>query len=258
MKPRGKGDRPSSGTEDRPETPPVRPQRFEDYPLTRQEYLSVMVHFYRGEVHRSTSWRQRLDATTNWAVLTTAALLSFTFASKSHDTHIILLLTNLIILSYLAIEARRYRYFEVYRARVRMLEENLLIPVVTRQLESPMGSWREMVAMDLDLPKYKTTFLEALGFRLRRNYMFIFGILLGGWLVKLTVAAGEGEGVVTSFGQLWERMSVGPVPSWVIAGGGLIFYGVLILLMWWARHIHGGVPEDEIAGLERNLEHWKF
>ena len=45
--------------------------RFEDYPLTRQEYISVMVHFYRGEVHRSTTWRQRLDATrsTRWLTL---------------------------------------------------------------------------------------------------------------------------------------------------------------------------------------------
>ena len=48
-----------------------------------------------------------------------------------------------------------------------------------------MGSWREMVAMDLDLPKYKTTLLEAIGFRLRRNYMFIFMIVLGGWMVKV-------------------------------------------------------------------------
>ena len=58
-------------------------RRFEDYPLSRQEYLSVMVHFYRGEVQRSTSWRQRLDATTNWSVLTTAAMLSVMAVSRS-------------------------------------------------------------------------------------------------------------------------------------------------------------------------------
>ena len=250
----------SSGKEKKPGAgePGVRTPRFEDYPLTRQEYLSVMVHFYRGEEHRSTSWRQRLDATTNWAVLTTAALLSFTFTAQGKGTHVILLLANLIILSYLAIEARRYRYFEVYRARVRMLEENLLIPVVTRQLESPMSSWREMVAMDLDLPKYKTTFVEAMGFRLRRNYIFIFSIVLGGWFVKLSLAAGPGAGVVESFSELWQRMAVGPVPSWVIAGGGLVFYGSLVVLIWWARHIHGGALTDEIAGIERNLEHWKL
>ncbi len=228
--------------------------RFEDYPLSRQEYISVMVHFYRGEVNRSTTWRQRLDATTNWAVLTTAGMLSFTFASKE-NSHIILLLSTLIILAYLSIEARRYRYFEVYRARVRMLEENFLIPVVTRQLESPMGSWREMVAMDLDLPKYKTTLLEAMGFRLRRNYLFIFAIILGGWLVKLLIHPDQH---VESWGELWERMGVGVIPAWVVLTAGVMFYGSLLLLMWYARHIHGGVPEDEIAGLERNLEHWKL
>jgi uncharacterized membrane protein len=227
--------------------------RFEDYPLTRQEYINVMVHFYRGEVHRSTNWRQRLDATTNWSVLTLAGMLSFTFANQEQH-HVLLLLSSLILFCYLAIEARRYRYFEVYRARVRMLEENFLIPVVTRQLESPMGSWREMVAMDLDLPKYKTTLLEAMGFRLRRNYVFIYLILLGSWFVKLAIH----PVFAASWGELWSRMAVGPLPSWAVASLGVMFYGGLLLLAWWASHVHGGIPEDEIAGLERNLEHWKL
>ena len=233
---------------------------FEDYPLTRQEYISVMVHFYRGEIQRSTVWRQRLDATTNWAALTTAAMLSFSFATPDHS-HIILLLTNLIVFAYLVIEARRFRYFEVYRARVRMLEENFLIPVVTRQLESPMVSWREMVAMDLDLPKYKTTIVEAIGFRLRRNYVMIFGILLGAWIVKLMMHDQEAEfatSFATSWGQVWDRMAVGMFPSWAVFGAGMAFYSGLIGIMWYARHMHAGIPEDEIAGLEANLDHWKF
>ena len=53
-------------------------------------------------------------------------------------------------------------------------------------------------------------------------------------------------------------MAVGPFPPWVVAAVGIFFYASLILLMWWARHVHGGVPQDEIAGLERNLEQWKF
>ena len=234
--------------------PGAQPRRFEDYPLTRQEYISVMVHFYRGEVHRSTAWRQRLDATTNWSVLTMAGMLSFAFSSPDNP-HILLLLSNLVILSYLMIYARRYRYFEVYRARVRMLEENFLIPVITRQLESPMVTWREMVAMDLDLPKYKTTLLEAVGFRLRRNYLAIYLILLGSWFVKLLVHPEPAQ----SFSELWGRAGVGEaVPSWVILAGGLVFYVTLLLVMYLARHIHGAEPEDEIAGLERNLEHWKL
>jgi uncharacterized membrane protein len=226
---------------------------FEDYPLTRQEYINVMVHFYRGEVHRSTAWRERLDATTNWAVLTSAGMLSFCLGSRENP-HMILLLSNLIILAYLTIEARRYRYFEVYRARVRMLEENFLIPVITRQLESPMLTWREMVAMDLDLPKYKTGMLEAMGFRLRRNYVHIFLILLGGWVVKLMIHPVE----FRTLRDLWERISFGSIPSGVVLGFGVLFYTALIVFGWASRHIHGGEPDDEIAGLERNLEQWKL
>jgi uncharacterized membrane protein len=232
---------------------PGKDRRFEDYALSRQEYMNVMVHFYRGEVHRSTVWRERLDATTNWAVLTTAAMMSFSFASEEHH-HIMLLMTNFVILAYLFIEARRFRYFEVYRARVRMLEENFLIPVITRELESPMHSWREMVAMDLDMPKYKTTLVEAVGFRLRRNYLIIFMIVLGAWLLKVVmhpVPAG-------SWGEVWTRMAVGTVPPAMVLGAGLLFYMAMLGVTWYARHIHGGAPQDEIAGLERNLDQWKI
>lgn len=226
---------------------------FEDVPLTRQEYLSVMVHFYRAEVSRSTVWRSRLDATTNWAVLTSAGMLSFAFAGAEHS-HILLLLTNLIIVSYLLIEARRYRYFEVYRARVRMLEENFLLPIITRELDSPMCDWRMEVAQDLDRPEYKSTFLQAVGFRLRRNYLFIFAILLGGWLVKLMLH----PEVAISWAQIWERMAVGQIGSGIVFAGGLVFYVSLIALLWLGSDIHGAAPADEIVGLEKSLEGWKL
>ena len=226
--------------------------RFEDYPLTRLEYINVMVHFYRGEIHRSTNWRARLDATTNWAVLTTAGMLSFSFAAPEHP-HIVLLLSNLIIIAYLTIEARRFRYFVVYRARVRMIEENFLIPIITRQLESPMDAWRDLLAMDLDLPKYKTTFLQAVAFRLRRNYVFIFLMVLGGWFVKLSIH----PDVAVSGHDLWKRMAVGPLPASVVLAGAVAFYALLVAVLWYGRQVKGGEPEDEIAGLERNLEQWK-
>ena len=226
--------------------------RFEDYPLTRQEYIQVMVHFYRGEVQRSVSWRERLDATTNWAVLTTAGILSFAFSSPEHP-HLVLLLSNFIILAYLSIEARRYRYFEVYRARVRMLEENFLIPILTRQLESPQRTWGQVVAMDLDLPKYKTTFFDALGFRLRRNYLFVFAILLGGWLVKLLLH----PVLASSWHDLWTRVGVGTVHPGLLLMLVATFYAVLGAVVWATRHAHTE-PQDEISGLERDTRHWKI
>jgi uncharacterized membrane protein len=233
--------------------------RFEDYPLTRQEYMTVMAHFCRGEIHRSTSWRHRLDATTNWAVLTAAGMLSFSFGSPQNP-HVVLLLSNLVVLSYLIIEARRYRYFEVYRARVRMLEENFLVPVVTRQLDPPMMSWHEMVAMDLDLPKYKTTLFEAVGFRLCRNFVWIFLILTGGWFVKLLIHDGVSDqmAIARSWDQLWERMAVGTIPSWLVFSTVVLVNLAMVVFLRRGRHIHGSDPADEVAGIERNLEHWKL
>jgi len=225
---------------------------FESEPLSRQEYISVLVHFYRGEMQRSTGWRRRLDTTTNWAVLSTAAMLSFFLANKEHE-HFALLLSNLIILCYLLIEARRYRYFEVYRARVRMLEENFLIPVLTRRLESPTADWGKMVAQDLDRPKYKTTLLEAIGFRLRRNYIYIFLIVLGAWLVKLLLHPAP----ATSWQELTERMAAPWLPPWAVLLAGLLFYLFLFGVMWYARHVQYGEPEDEITGIARDRHHWK-
>ena len=45
-------------------------------PLTRAEFATAMAHFYRGEIARANVWRQRLDATFNWAVLTTGTTLN--------------------------------------------------------------------------------------------------------------------------------------------------------------------------------------
>ncbi len=55
-------------------TPLLIPQK-----LAPAEFNTALVHFYRGEVQRSNVWRSRLDATTNWAVITAGATLSFTF-----------------------------------------------------------------------------------------------------------------------------------------------------------------------------------
>ena len=43
-----------------------------------------------------------------------------------------LLLANLLVTVFLGFEARRFRYFDVWRSRMRMLEENFSIPGVDR------------------------------------------------------------------------------------------------------------------------------
>ena len=52
-------------------------------PVFSPAVIGALAHLYRGEVYRSTVWRNRLDATTNWAVVATGIALSVTFSSAS-------------------------------------------------------------------------------------------------------------------------------------------------------------------------------
>ena len=78
--------------------------------------IGALAHLYRGEIYRSTIWRTRLDNTTNWAVVTLGIALSVTF-SRSEASPLPLLLAGVLCIVFLIFEARRYRYFNVWRAR---------------------------------------------------------------------------------------------------------------------------------------------
>jgi len=223
---------------------------FEDYPLTRAEYLSTRSHFYRGEIGRADAWRARLDPTTNWAVVTAGGMLSIAFAGPDHS-HVTLLLAILLVSVFLGFEARRFRYFDVWRSRVRMLEENFFIPIIRRNLISPRENWREFVADDLDHPTFKITFLDAVGIRLRYNYIWIYLAILFAWLDKLYVHPTP----AASARDLIDRMRVGPLDGWVV----LAIVGAAYLAAVWLA-VRGdrrrGIA-DEIHGVEREMGHWK-
>ena len=224
--------------------------RFEDYPLTRSEYISALVHFYRGERGRADAWRARLNPTTNWAVVTTGGMLSFAFSSPEHS-HVTLLLANLLVVVFLGFEARRFRYFDVWRSRVRMIEENFFIPIIRRNLVSPRENWREWVAADLDQPKFKITFIEAVAIRLRYNYVWILLVILFAWLAKIHIHPTPARSAEEAFA----RLPVGPFSHWAILGGVAIFYTAAVGLAIWARTIRGG--GDEVKGVEKSIERWK-
>jgi uncharacterized membrane protein len=201
-----------------------------------------MIQYYRGEMHRANVWRIRLDTTTNWAIVTTAAILSFAFTS---GPHVILLVGEMLVFHFLVIEARRYRFFDLWNTRVRKLEENFFAPLLRREdLESPQRSWGDHLAHDLFDPHYKVSFVEALGIRLWRNYTPVFGLLAALWVVKLiTVSGGE------SFGAVYEAMAVGPIPSWFVLATFLGFHGLLLGIVAWVRWRPEHVSE-EVEGIE--------
>ena len=236
------------------------------------ELLAILTHFYRGEVQRATDWRRRLDTTTNWAIIAMTATFSWAFAGgdSSHgENHVIFYFTSWTAFLLMCIEARRYRYFDVWRTRVRMLEVHLLMPALNPELDIVQGDWREVLSNDLLLPSYKISFWESMSERLRANYIWIFGGLLAGWLLRVYTAAlvavtkvrdGNGELVQDGNGELtaedlyaafgYENIISPPV----IIGGFVLFWCLIlaILLTTWKRRKVTG----EIRRRDRKAKQW--
>ena len=105
--------------------------------------ITALAHLYRGEVYRSTIWRTRLDTTTNWSVVTLGVALSITF-STPEASPLPLILVGILIMLFLALEARRYRYFNVWRARCRLMETDMYAPLLRGQGITMDGKWNRL------------------------------------------------------------------------------------------------------------------
>ncbi|MGR3625247.1 MAG: DUF2270 domain-containing protein, partial [Limimaricola sp.] len=132
---------------------PVEEQEAEIRQGLSSAEMGALAHLWRGEVYRSTIWRTRLDTTTNWAVVTLGIALSIAFASREASP-LPLVLVGILILFFLMLEARRYRYFNVWRARCRWLETHFYAPMLQDgNLRLGEGRQKEL-AEDYWVPRY--------------------------------------------------------------------------------------------------------
>jgi uncharacterized membrane protein len=181
---------------------------------------SALAHLYRGEIHRMKFWRERLDRTTNWAVLVIAALLTWAFSSPENP-HYILLIGAATLAIFLVVEARRYRGYDIWRTRVRLLQENVWAYGLDGETETVSESWRERLGEDYRNPTLKISVEEALAHRLRRIYLPLTTVLLVAWLGRIT--AFSTEPWLVSAG-------VGLIPGWiVVAVVALCYAGVAVV-----------------------------
>ena len=176
-------------------------------------YVNAMSHFYRGEMGRIMVWRQRLDITTNWAITSSTAIITIAFANAGVP-HIIFFFNLAIVWVMLWIEARRYRFYDAFRARIRMLEAHFLVPMVMENRDLLQGEWKKLVCEDLILPCFKISKLEAVGRRLKRNYVFIFILILLAWITKIFLHAPMAMDGPLAF---YHALRVGHIPSWAVA-----------------------------------------
>jgi uncharacterized membrane protein len=185
--------------------------------------LGMLAHLYRGEMYRSKIWRTRLDATTNWAVATTGIALSVSFSSPGNSP-LPLVLVALMSLVFLLIEARRYRYFDIWRTRVRILETGMYGPILRGEGVRVDNGWNQELARDYENLRFHISFFEAMGRRLRRNYSFMFGVQAISYITKICVHPTP----IQSLQDLWEHAAIGPIPGQVVLICGFLFHSGLL------------------------------
>lgn len=201
-------------------------------PLTSSEYVNTMSHYHRAEIARMAGWRDRLDRTTNWALTVAAAMLSVSLSTPTAH-HGVLLFAMLIILLLLWIEARRYRFFDVYRARVRQFERHYFAHIFSPQPDFA-SNWLLILGETLRAPKFLISQRTAFARRLRRNYIYIFLILLLAWVLKISTPKLQAEerpgDFVHSLLEVIRNATLGPLPGEIVVTVVAVFFVVIAFI----------------------------
>lgn len=205
-----------------------RPGALLDGALTDRDYstntANALIHLYRAEVGKMTAYRQRLDMTTNWSVVTTAGLASFALGdpNNSHATFLFAMFMNYF---FLRLEARRFRTFEIAHHRVRIMERFFYPAMLGDRVDA---GWHQLLLAELGKPRSPMSRADALGWRLNRNYLWIYAAVLFAWLAKLDLA--QPKGWVLEFPDALTLADIGNFPGWLVFLGVGLFYGYLIVL----------------------------
>jgi uncharacterized membrane protein len=208
----------SSIMEQNDTTPQLAPRQAD--PAAPAGFDTAMAHLYRAEMNRMTVWRQRLDVTSNWAILLTLGLTTFTLGSTAVPHYVLLLGLALVGISVL-IEANRYRHLHHSKWRLHLLEVGYFNPLL-RDAGNPCqdsstsggGDWQRMLRADLLRPRLLIGSLTAMRVRLRRNYLLLFLFVTGVWLTKLFIHPRSPQ----TLDEFYSRFSVaGLIPAWFVA-----------------------------------------
>src|SRR6516164_2869520 len=193
--------------------------------------IGAVAHLYRGEIYRSTVWRTRLDNTTNWSIVTLGIALSSTYSSREASA-LPLILIGMLLAVFLGLEARRYRYFNVWRARARFIETHWYAQILNGKRAGEDAGWRTTLAEDYLHPRHHISFVRAAGRRIRRTYVWIIAIQTTAYFGKIAIH----PEVAAHFNELVDRATIGPIPGWVVLGCGLIYnlgWVVLAITTYW-------------------------
>lgn len=195
-------------------------------------------------VGRADVWRMRMDATTNWAIGATAAVISFGLGNRDAP-HYVLHLAPLMTLCFLLLEARRLTFHRLWQDRVMSLERALIRPAIDGS--DPSADTRELEALGRDLGTTVPTMRirQAVARRLRRVYGFLFGVQLVAWGLKLA----NHPTPAASASSLVERAHVGFAPGeWVIGATIVSFLATVAFAVAFGGSREDGKTQEEADG----------
>lgn len=188
---------------------------------------AAIAHLYRGEMNRLTVWRQRLDITSNWAIVLATGLATFTLGHPDIPHYTLLLGLALFSFS-LLIEGRRYRHLHHSKWRVYLLQLGFfaehLQPTEDRRA---IPDWRRLLAADLRRTHFLISVFTAVRVRLRRNYLMLLLFITGVWVIKLIIHPARPH----SIAELYSRLAIGGIiPSWFVAISSMVFVITAVVL----------------------------
>ena len=204
--------------------------------------IGALAHLYRAEIYRSTAWRTRLDNTKNWAVAGLSLTMSISF-SHPDTSALPILLMGILIVVFLFFEARRYRYFNVWRDRTRWMETNFYAPMLLGKGCICGTGWEKVLSQDYREPQYHITLFRAIGRRVRRTYSYVLTIQALAYLGKIIIHPTP----VTSFGEFVQRAAIGPIPGEAILAAGVVFNGAWIIFAFVTYYSDPDVVDADLA-----------
>jgi uncharacterized membrane protein len=178
--------------------------------------INALIHLYRAEVGRMTTYRQRLDTTTNWAITSSALVTTFAIGNPAipHTAFLFLMVVDVF---FLWVEARRFTVYEAARYRVLLLEHYFYPEVLGEPVPSDWPrSLLEALRTPYSFPAVGA--VGAVGWRLRRNYLWIYFAVLLTWIAKLQIGSDQASVDFIS------AAAIGPVPGFVVWLAVVAFY----------------------------------
>ena len=151
--------------------------------------------------------------------------MSLTF-SGPYASPLPLILVGLLVAVFLLLESRRYRYFNVWRARCRLMETDVYGPMLRGEGVTLDGKWNTLLAGDYARP---------------RSISATCGRSAGGCARTTPISWSSRRSPTTASSRstrcrraAWRPSSrapsVGPLPGWFVVLAGVAFHGSWVVL----------------------------